>query len=286
MSLSQTGEGLPKVAITAAVARKALIRNQPDKECAEGLMQNWLHQQLRALWRRNLGASYSLNNAKQPSSTRCSPEDANHSPPSWSAVKSVSLLSTYRLVRDARGISQKIRTLFTPSLRKERRGCEWATTIIVTVIIRIAKAFNHAHTPSCRAKYILLMVLPALAPKGLVRCATGMGEGGWEDQSPWYNTAYRNKAKESGKPQFFSNQSRPVCLGSREHLCFLFTSLRTYLQIQTVAPKGSRITLLCQYSSSLVLVYLYSPVSIIGKGDERWISLLVRTEIKNKNISL
>lgn len=99
------GGGLPKVAIMTAVARKALIRNWPVKECAEGLMQNWLHQQLRALWRRNLGASYSLNNAKQPSSTRCSPEDANHSPPAWSAVKSVSLLSTYRLVRDARVIS-------------------------------------------------------------------------------------------------------------------------------------------------------------------------------------
>jgi len=64
-----------------AVARKALIRNWPDKKCAEGLMQKWLHQQLRALWRRNLGASYTLNNAKQPSSTRCSPEDANHSLP-------------------------------------------------------------------------------------------------------------------------------------------------------------------------------------------------------------
>lgn len=173
--------GLQRVALMTAVARKALIKSRPYKKCAEGLMQNWLHQQLRVLRRRNLGASYTLNNAKQPSSTRCSPEDANHSRLSWSAVKSVSLVSTYRLVRDARGISEKIRTLFTPSLRKERRRLEWAIAIIVTVIICIAKALNHAQAQWCGAECVLLTILPAFILKGLVQCATGKRQKGLEE---------------------------------------------------------------------------------------------------------
>lgn len=45
-----------------------------------------------------------------------------------------------------------------------------------------------------------------------------------------------------------------VCLGRREYLCFLFTSIRTSLQLRAVVPDVSRVILPCQYSTGLVLL--------------------------------